>query len=74
MAWEVRSPERLRQLEQLQYAAGRIKAPKLTNRIQGHVFSTGLEWSEWNETTRGRLFHSQASCAHVEFQATEQPT
>ena len=39
-----------------------------------YFISTGLERLEWNETTRGRSFHSKPFVSILNFQATEQPT
>ena len=45
--------------------------------LQGRVvnfFDRGLERLEWNETTRGRSFHSRLFASILNFQATEHPT
>ena len=38
-----------------------------------YLISTGLERSEWRETTRGRSFHSKLFVSILNFRETEQP-
>ena len=54
--------------------------PTRPNEVKTHpqgvssLISTGLERLEWNETTRGRSFHSKLFVSILNFQATKQPT